>query len=301
MDATRQLLVIADDFGIGPETTRGILDLACRGLVTGTVLLVNSPYAVAAVAAWHRSGEPVEVGWHPCLTLDAPLSPPAEVASLVDFDGKFWQLGSFLRRIRAGKIRAEDIRTELQAQYRRFIDLLGRPPTLVNSHQHVALFAPVGDILVEMLKGSPRPTYVRAVREPWSLQRWISGARTKRTLLNWFGRPSARHFERAGFYGADWLAGLSRPGDAGRVDYFTRWLAHTPGQSAELMCHPGHLDPTLGGRDGTRVGGAQVWRVEEFRRLADPGFGDACGRAGFRRVRPADWLDGRRRESTHAA
>src|ERR1700722_12038006 len=126
MDATRHLLVIADDFGIGPETSRGILDLAARGLVTGTVLLVNSPHAPAAVAAWHRSGARADLGWHPCLTLDGPVSPPARVPSLVDFDGKFWPLGRFLRRLRSGRIAPQDIRTELLAQYQRFVDLVGR-------------------------------------------------------------------------------------------------------------------------------------------------------------------------------
>jgi len=51
MDATRFLVVIADDYGIGPETSRGILELAVRNLITGTVLLVNSPYAEEAVRA----------------------------------------------------------------------------------------------------------------------------------------------------------------------------------------------------------------------------------------------------------
>src|SRR5437879_4950211 len=65
----RSLIVTADDFGIGPATSLGILDLAVQGLVTGTVLLVNSPYAEQAVRAWNQAGRPVELGWHPALTL----------------------------------------------------------------------------------------------------------------------------------------------------------------------------------------------------------------------------------------
>ena len=49
--AGRALLVVADDFGIGPPTTAGILHLARKGVVTASVMLVNSPYAEAAVAA----------------------------------------------------------------------------------------------------------------------------------------------------------------------------------------------------------------------------------------------------------
>ena len=93
MTNPRSLLVIADDFGIGPETSRGILDLAAMGRVTGTVLLVNSPYAEQAVQAWRAARCPLEIGWHPCLTLDRPLLPPEQVSSLVDANGNFQSLG----------------------------------------------------------------------------------------------------------------------------------------------------------------------------------------------------------------
>src|SRR5262245_10220496 len=75
MEAARFLVVIADDDGIGPQTSRAILELAARGIVTGTVLLVNSPYAADAVRNWRQSGAGMEIGWHPCLTLDAPVAP----------------------------------------------------------------------------------------------------------------------------------------------------------------------------------------------------------------------------------
>ena len=93
----RYLLITADDFGIGPDTSRGILDLAARGAVTSTVLLANSPFAAEAVAAWRKAGGRLELGWHPCLTLDRPVTPPDRVPSLVDDAGRFLTLTPFLR------------------------------------------------------------------------------------------------------------------------------------------------------------------------------------------------------------
>src|SRR5947209_5616303 len=116
MSNPRYLVVIADDFGMGPETSRAIIELASAGRITGTVLLVNSPHAEQAVRAWRRAGQPVEVGWHPCLTLDRPILPPARVPTLVDSEGRFRPLSRFLRRAFTGRLRAEEVRDELQAQ-----------------------------------------------------------------------------------------------------------------------------------------------------------------------------------------
>src|SRR6266540_2170789 len=80
MARLRQLVVVADDFGIGPETDRGILELGAAGRVTSAVLLSNSPHAEAAVAAWNRANRPIELGWHPALTIDRPILPPERVS-----------------------------------------------------------------------------------------------------------------------------------------------------------------------------------------------------------------------------
>src|SRR5262249_13536006 len=165
----RQLVVVADDYGIGPRTSAGILELARSGVVTGSVLLANSPYAAAEVANWRQAGQPMELGWHPNLTLDEPILHPSRIPSLVDVRGRFWRLGTFMKKLFFGRIRAGDIAAELEAQLKRYIDLVGRAPRLVNSHQHIGIFNPVGAILLDLL-GQYRPrAYVRRVREPWRL------------------------------------------------------------------------------------------------------------------------------------
>src|SRR5205823_4367548 len=112
MGKRRNLVVVADDFGIGPETSRGILELAIERRITATVLLTNSPYAADAVAAWNRAGRPIEVGWHPNLTLDSPILPAARVPSLVNAAGCFHGLGAFLARACTGRLRADEVAAE---------------------------------------------------------------------------------------------------------------------------------------------------------------------------------------------
>ncbi len=289
MDASRYLVVTADDFGIGPATSRAILDLAAAGRVTGTVLLVNAPHAEAAVQAWRQSGVPLEVGWHPCLTLDRPVLPAEQVPSLVGPDGQFWPLGHLIRRLYAGRVRAAEIEAELQAQYRRFVELVGGPPPVVNAHHHVHVFPPVGAILRRVLAGSQPLPYLRRVCEPWGMLRRVPGARGKRAFLSLLGRREARQCRRAGFPGNDWLAGITDPPWVADHDYLARWLTRIPGRVVELTCHPGYLDPTLVGRDCTAGDGLLLRRVHELERLREPAFAEACRQAGFSLV-PASAL-----------
>jgi predicted glycoside hydrolase/deacetylase ChbG (UPF0249 family) len=271
--------VVADDFGIGPETSRGILEVAAEGRVTATVLLVTSPYAESAVCDWDRAGRFVELGWHPCLTLDRPILPPEQVPSLVGPDGNFWRLGQFLRRTMLGRIRVADVVAELRAQFRRFLDLVGHTPTVVNAHHHVAVFGPVRRSLSVLLADLNLRPYVRRVVEPPATIAGVPGARFKRAVLAWFGRRGSR-----GFPGCAMLAGVTDPTRVADERFFARWLAAARGETVELMCHPGYHDQTLFGRDEATMSG----RVNELHLLRSPDFRDAVRRAGFRLTAPSE-------------
>ncbi len=290
MPATRSLCVIADDYGIGRETSRAILELAQHGAVTGTVLLVNAPDAEESVRAWQKAQPPADLGWHPCLTLDAPVAPAGRVRSLVGPDGNLWPLGKFLTRLALGLIRRTEIERELRAQYGRFLEMVGHPPAVVNSHQHTSLFPPVGACLRRILAEGPVVPYLRRVREPWSLLATVPGARIKRFGLTLLGRVEASRQRRAGFPGADWLAGITDPLWVSDDRFFARILHRVPGREVELICHPGHYDESLVGRDCTADDGLLQRRIDEERLLRQPAFLEACKEAGFALVRPSGLL-----------
>lgn len=283
--AQRLLLVTADDFGIGPDTSRGILELGKLGVVTSTVLLVNSPFAAECVAAWRAAGCPLELGWHPCLTIDAPVLPPEQVPTLVNADGRFPRLGQLLKRVVRGRVSAAEVEAEWRAQYRRFIELVGHSPANVNAHHHVHIFRTVGECLARIL---PPNTFVRRVVEPWRTVRRVPGARLKRAFLSHFGKKAARRQDAAGFVGNDTLAGVTDPPFVHAPDFFSRWLASAPGRFVELSCHPGYFDATLDGRDGTIADGHMHRRARELELLREPGFREDVRRAGFRLVTGAD-------------
>ena len=287
MGPPRQLVVIADDFGIGPDTDRGILELAADGLVTGTTLLVNSPYAAAAVAGWNRAGRPLDLGWHPNLTLDRPILPAGEVPSLVRPDGTFWPLGAFMRRSLLGRMKPAEVAAELAAQHRRFVDLVGAPPRVVNSHQHASLFRPMTRVLLDFLAARPDRPFVRRVREPWRLLARVPGARVKRLVLGRLGRRQARELGRAGFPGCDWLIGITDPPCTTDDRFWTRWIRRANGNSVELGCHPGYTDETLLVRDVPGKKYDLARRVNELDMMLRDDFLDAVSAAGFRIASPS--------------
>jgi len=297
----RYLLVTADDYGIGPATSRGILDLAVAGRVTSSVLLVTAPYAEAAVVAWRRAGQPFELGWHPCLTLDRPVAPVGQVPTLVRADGTFWPLGSFLRRLFLGQVRAREIEIELKTQYRRFHDLLGFAPTVINSHHHVQIFKPVGAILRQLLSQQRPLPYLRRVRERGRTLLRVPGARLKRAFLGTLGRRESRRQALAGFPGNDSLGGITNPECVADPYFLARWLKEIPGYSVELTCHPGYLDSTLIGRDCAAGDPQLERRVYEFNLLRNPGFVECFQRAGFTLAAPSEIASHLRTASTQAA
>jgi predicted glycoside hydrolase/deacetylase ChbG (UPF0249 family) len=106
----RVLIVNADDFGYGAGVNRGIAAAHDRGVVTSAGLMVNAPAAQEAVRmAAERPG--LSLGLHVNFTNEAQR--------LVEFDDP------------------DLCRAELRRQFDRFVELTGRLPTHLDSHQHV--------------------------------------------------------------------------------------------------------------------------------------------------------------------
>ena len=276
MDATRFLIIIADDFGIGPDISRGILELAARNLVTGTVLLVNSPYAEEAVHAWRQSASHLEMGWHPCLTLDGPMRPASRVPSLLGPDGRLLRLPHFLARLHLHQICP---RTDRDGAARAVRSLSGTGRTPSNDRQLAPAHFAVPSRRLDPAPRSQGARYAAAL--PASRSGAVvdagphRGARKKRTLLTLLGRIEARHQAYEGFPGNDWLAGITDPPHGSRSRLLRAWLALVPGRIVELVCHPGHRDATLIGRDCTEQDGLVQRRLDELQLLQQANFLDA--------------------------
>jgi hypothetical protein len=149
----------------------------------------------------------------------------------------------------------------------------------------------------------PAP-FVRRVVEPWRTLATIPGARLKRLALSRVGRRAAARQQAAGLPGAEWTLGITDPPFVRDPRFFRRWLARSPGRFVELTCHPGFLDATLDGRDGSFTDGQLHRRQRELELLRDPGFRLAVESEGFTLVTGAEMaarLSGQARQPVRMA
>lgn len=122
---TRWLIVNADDLGQSDGVNAGIMNAVEHGVVTSASLMVRWP-AAGDAAAWARRRDYVSIGLHldlgEWIVRDGSWEPVYEV---VDPDD------------------GPAVAGELERQLRRFEELMGRPPSHIDSHQHVHLRDPV--------------------------------------------------------------------------------------------------------------------------------------------------------------
>jgi predicted glycoside hydrolase/deacetylase ChbG (UPF0249 family) len=120
----RVLIVNADDFGRSPGVNRGIIRAHEEGIVTSATLMVRWPDAEAAAVYARRTS--LAVGLH------------------LDLGEWEYSRGEWRARYEVVDTDAADaVAEELERQLGRFEQLMGRPPSHLDSHQHVHRHEPV--------------------------------------------------------------------------------------------------------------------------------------------------------------
>jgi chitin disaccharide deacetylase len=119
MNPARRLIVNADDFGLSEGVNLGIVQAHREGIVTSASLMVRWAAAEHAVSL---------ASVHPLLGLGIHF----------DLGEWFYDSGEWKPRYAVADMRdAVAVQHELDAQLERFERLVGRPPTHLDSHQHV--------------------------------------------------------------------------------------------------------------------------------------------------------------------
>ncbi len=234
MNGSKVLIVNADDFGQSPDINRGVIEAHEKGIVTSASLMVRWPAAAEAVDY---------VAAHPELSLGLHL----------DLAEWAYQEEQWVARYEVAPADDEaSIREEIERQLGGFRELVGRPPTHIDSHQHVHRSQPVTGLLTDA---------GRSLRVP---------VRDMAPGITYSGA----------FYGQD--ARGHPVAHAVTVDALVTIIRDLPEGITELGCHPG------GGGEGESMYGAE--RAVEVTTLCDRRVRSALDEHGVRLCSFADPL-----------
>jgi predicted glycoside hydrolase/deacetylase ChbG (UPF0249 family) len=132
MPRQKYLIVNADDFGQSPGVNQGIIEAHERGIVTSASLMVHWPAALEA-AEYNRA--------HPQLSLGLHL----------DLGEWFYRDGNWMPLYeRVLLTESQAVSEEVSRQLALFRQLVGKPPSHLDSHQHVHRREPVRSVMLSL-------------------------------------------------------------------------------------------------------------------------------------------------------
>ncbi len=247
------LIVNADDFGLSPAVSRGILDGHAAGVITSTSVMVTTPGWEDARMRLRDSS--IDVGLHLNFGLGRPLT---AARTLVDRKtGAFASIAGISMWALGRRIDPDDVATEARAQ----LELLrsaGRPVTHIDSHWHMHTLPGIWASVLAVAREQGVP-WLRSPGLP--RRRRILNAMFPFTLLGvaslWRRTTNPRspdHFTGFGMSGArDFEQGVLE-----RLD-------EVPPGITEFMVHAGHDEPALAALD------SYTWeREKELAALTGP-------------------------------
>jgi predicted glycoside hydrolase/deacetylase ChbG (UPF0249 family) len=240
--AALEFILCADDYGLSPAVSSGILEAFAAGRLSATSAMTNRPDWPRAARELSAFAGKSWLGVHLNLTLGAPLSPMPGFAP----GGALPTIGR-IARARVADLPGSEIAGEIAHQLDAFSQAMGRAPDFVDGHQHVQVLAGIRPHLFEQLSrlDLPGSFWLRdsSDTQPRILRRRIQILKAR--MIAWLGRDFAAEARTGGFEVNDGFAGFSAF-DA-RADYaraFDRYLV-APGGRHLIMCHPGHVDDEL--------------------------------------------------------
>lgn len=128
----KKMILRADDLGFSRAINYGIYDSVQAGLIQSVGVMVNMD-ATAHGVELLKECQNCCFGLHTNFCAGKPVSAPETVPSLVDENGFFYSSSRY-RSAEEDFITYEDAKREIDAQYRRFMELFGRQPAYFEAH-----------------------------------------------------------------------------------------------------------------------------------------------------------------------
>jgi predicted glycoside hydrolase/deacetylase ChbG (UPF0249 family) len=238
----KTFIINADDMGLTPGVTRGILRAYNEGVLTSASVMINcmvSSVGTLPVNQIKRMG----LGLHLTLTAGAPLTPASEIPTLVDALGHFHKRDDFIANLE--QVSLEDVRKEWACQISTFTHLFGTPDH-IDSHHHIHLlprFFPIALDFAHQLKIPIRfLNFVEGVEGiGYTSDMSGMGDLLDQSMLE----QDRKALKKAGVRTADFFLENIFYQYLGVPEILGKILDNLPDGTIEVMVHPGEVDTDL--------------------------------------------------------
>lgn len=131
----RRILLRADDLGYSRAVNYGIYDAIHNGVINNVGVMTNMPSTTMGLDL--LKNEDIDYGMHTDITNGKPVLPASEVPSLVDQNGFFKRSRIYRANYGSNKpdfVNLDEVVAEIDAQYQKFLKLVGRKPDYFEGH-----------------------------------------------------------------------------------------------------------------------------------------------------------------------
>lgn len=238
-----QIIINADDFGRHELINKAVERAVEKGCLRSATLMPGGKAFDGAVAIGKRQPS-LGIGIHFTLANGFPILPPEEIPSLVTEEGVFYDnYMVFLKRYMQGKVRLEEVRSELGAQLRKMQDT-GLPLTHVDSHQHLHHVPGILGIVLDLAESAGIPALRVSRSHVFDGDLGSPGQFVGRLGLGLLADCAAAKAKRRSFRMPDHFAGIVA-GEAVSEKYLDGFLDNLRAGTTEVMLHPGTENAAL--------------------------------------------------------
>ncbi|MBP5844205.1 ChbG/HpnK family deacetylase [Lactiplantibacillus plantarum] len=131
----RKVIVRADDLGYSDAVNVGIARTVHNGLINNVGVMVNMPTTMSGLAMIKDAG--VYLGLHTVISAGRPLTNPKLIPSITNPDGTFRHSSDYRAAIH-DFVDLNEVVLEIEAQYQKFVALVGRQPDYFEGHAVVS-------------------------------------------------------------------------------------------------------------------------------------------------------------------
>ena len=236
----KKVIINADDYGIIPPVTRGILTAWDAGAITSTTVVGNACSAEDLRTLGH-SGLPC--GLHLDFVEGRPLTGKVGLEAILAGDGVFAGMYRLAWAVIRKRVGVERLRQEMQAQADVLLDA-GLTVGHIDSHWHMHHLPVISEAVVQVAQRVGAGA-VRVSREPLAFAPAMLKPTAKKALMLPFVATAARKFRRHGLGVPQAFFGISLLDLKDPATLLKRTLSRLPDGVTEIAVHISEEDPTI--------------------------------------------------------